>query len=156
MADIVHPSNPGVELFEAAHGLVLAAIELRLACGFRARGSERDGGGLVALPRFVPIPSPLEGGGRARGASFLGPPTPTLPRGGGGSKKVPAAVQARFGGTGARTTALRSGIRLDIRRIDLRILGDAAGEGGKFHRLQKRDQLARIGLVHREFVERHV
>ncbi len=53
-------------------------------------------------------------------------------------------------------TTLRPGIRLDIRRIDLGILGDAAGEAGKFHRLQKRDQLARIGLLHREFVERHV
>ena len=51
--------------------------------------------------------------------------------------------------------ALVAGIRLHIGRIDLRIFGDAAGEGGELHRLEEGDQLARIGLVHREVVERH-
>ena len=65
----------------------------------------------------------------------------------------PAGRRARREDAGA---ALVARIRLDIGRIDLRIFGDAAGQGGKFHRLQERDQLARVGLVHREFVERHV
>ena len=74
-----------------------------------------------------------------------------LPRKRGGSKKIAAGAQGRRR-KNARA-ALHSCIRLDIRWIDLRILGDAAGQGGKFHRLQKRDQLARIGFVHGEFVE---
>ena len=63
-----------------------------------------------------------------------------------------AADDASF----APAPLLFAGIRLHIRRIDLRIVGDAAGEGGELHRLQEGDQLARIGLVHREVVERHV
>src|SRR5439155_26232879 len=46
-------------------------------------------------------------------------------------------------------------IRLDIRGIHLRILGDAAGEGGEFHRLEEGDQLARVRLVHGEVIERY-
>ena len=37
----------------------------------------------------------------------------------------------------------------------MRIFGDAAGEGGELHRLQERDQLAGIRLVHCQVVERH-
>ena len=47
-------------------------------------------------------------------------------------------------------------VRGHIGRIDLRIFGDAAGQGGKLHRLQERDQLARVRLMHRKLVERHV
>ena len=36
------------------------------------------------------------------------------------------------------------------------MLGDAAGQRREFHRLQKGDQLARVGFVHREFIERHL
>jgi len=103
-------------------------------------------------------PSSLPGfGGRA--------PTPrssrgqALPRKGGGSKEVVAAVRWCIRtciDAGARTTTAVLPIRFHIRRIDLRILGDPPGQGGKFHRLQKRNQLACIWLVHREFVERHV
>ena len=57
---------------------------------------------------------------------------------------------------GAARRALVARIGLHIGRIDLRIVGDAAGEGGELHRLEEGDQLARIGLVHREIVERHV
>ena len=55
-----------------------------------------------------------------------------------------------------RRPALVAGVRLHIRGVDLRIFGDAAGEGGKLHRLQERNQLARIRFVHRELIERHV
>jgi hypothetical protein len=44
MADIVHPRDPSLQLFEAAHGLVFAAIDRRLARRFGARGGERDRG----------------------------------------------------------------------------------------------------------------
>ena len=42
MADIVHPRDPGIELIEAADGLVFAAIDRRLARGFGAGCGERD------------------------------------------------------------------------------------------------------------------
>src|SRR6266550_8597642 len=44
MADIVNAGDPPLQLFEAAHGLVFAAIDPGLARGFGARGGERDGG----------------------------------------------------------------------------------------------------------------
>ena len=44
-------------------------------------------------------------------------------------------------------------VRFHIRRVDLRIFGDAAGERGELHRLQERDQFARIRFVHREFID---
>ena len=45
-------------------------------------------------------------------------------------------------------------IRLDIGRIHLRIFGDAPRQGRELHRLQKSDQFAGVGLVHREIVQR--
>ena len=47
-------------------------------------------------------------------------------------------------------------VGFDVGRIDLGIFGDPAGQRGEFHRFQERDQLARVGLVHGEFAERHV
>ena len=73
-----------------------------------------------------------------------------------GRRCAPADGFGRSQGDAARCAALVAGVGFDIGRIDLRILRDAAGERGKFHRLQKRDQLARVGFVHREVVERHV
>ncbi len=60
-------------------------------------------------------------------------------------------------GSGRRRAAtLVARIRLHVGGIDLRIFGDPAGEGGKLHCLQERDQLARVRLLHRELVERHI
>jgi hypothetical protein len=74
------------------------------------------------------------------------------------TEKVPgrgAWRRRRARGLAARA-ALVGCVGFDIRRIDLRIFGDAARQRGKFHRFKEGDQLARIGLVHREFVQRHV
>src|SRR5450631_3979938 len=116
------------------------------------------------LPAFCMFPPPLWEGGEPEAPRSCGPPPRSsrgqaLPRKGGGSKEVVAAVRWCIRtciDAGARAATAVLPIRLHIRRIDLRILRDPPGQGGKFHRLQKRDQLACVGLVHREFVERHV
>ena len=82
---------------------------------------------------------------------------PGLAVAGGLRKEIAGGAAGRLGrsGCGACRT-LVAGIGFHVGRIDLRIIGDAAGEGGELHRLEERDQFARIGLVHREVVERHV
>ena len=57
-------------------------------------------------------------------------------------------------------TRRQARIRLDGARIDAALLGDAAGDGVELHRLQERDQVLVVRLVHGEVVcddvERHV
>ena len=57
-------------------------------------------------------------------------------------------------------TRRQARIRLDGARIDAALLGDAAGDGVELHRLQERDQVLVVRLVHGEvvygYVERHV
>jgi hypothetical protein len=84
----------------------------------------------------------------------VGPLSLPLPHKGGGDGGISPRSPRRAAVGGA--TALVCRIRLDIGRIDLRIVGDAAGQGGKFHRFQECDQLARIGFVDRKLVERYV
>ncbi len=162
MALIMHPRDQGVERVEAADGLVLVAIDRKLARGLGTRRGERNRSafeacGLVLLARCAPSPCPVHSLPRLRGRVGwgmcprdrlrVGPPSLTLPHKGGGN-----------GGSGGSSsaTAFIPVIRLHIGRIDLRVVGDAAGQGGKFHRFQERDQLARIGLVDGKLVERHV
>jgi hypothetical protein len=150
MTGIVNARDKGVELVEAADGLILAAIDPGLARRLGARGGERDRGeglgiGLAALRHARCAAPSLEGkrwGGRTRIV-----------------EKVvfsAASFAARRRRRKHARTALVAGIRLDVRRIDLRIFGDAAGESGKFHRLQECDQLACIWLVHSQISERHL
>ena len=118
---------------------------LRSTGSFRA-ASARAAASEIGVPLRLAALSCLS----APGLAVAGEPAKRSP-------VVPPAALAlgRCAGAAARR-ALVARIGLDIGRIDLRIFGDAAGQGGKFHRLQEGDQLARVGLVHREIVERHV
>ena len=129
---------------------VLRAASARAAASEIGGAFEACGFGPASVPLLRCAPSPACGGGSGRrvipGLSKRYRPRATAPSG------LPAS------GGGAKTLAplLLPAIRFDIGRIDLRIFGDAAGQRGKFHRLQERDQLARVGLMHRELIERHV
>ncbi len=137
----------------AIHGL-----ELHRGCGWSGICCDRPGASAIASARAV--------GERNRRALAGSRPCPAC--------RPPASAAWQAGrrrrgrrcpedasppqrpGAVARRCALVAGIRFHIGRIDLRIVGDAAGEGGELHRLQERDQLARVRLVHGEVVERHV
>ena len=72
MADIVNAGDPPLQLFEAAHGLVFAAIDPGLARRVGARGGERDRGeglsiGLAALRHARCAAPALEGKRRGGG-----------------------------------------------------------------------------------------
>ncbi len=137
VAGIMGARNPCLELVEAADRLVLAAIDRELSRGFRARLRQRNWRSLEARGLLLLVGAGLYGGSRACKEIAGG-----------------AAGGGRPGWRTARTLVGRSGFH--IRRVDLRIIGHAPGERGKLHRLQEGDQLARIRLVHREVVERHV
>ena len=133
--------DPGVEFCGVADGLVLRAIDRQFFRGFLACRSKRDR--------------------RSLGARGLVLFVRTRPGGGSVSKQVVAAgVSGRLctgrRGRGGICRTLVARIGLHVGRIYLRIFGDAAGEGGEFHRLEESDQLAGIRLVHREVVERHL
>ena len=144
MAGIVGARDPGLEFDRA---LRMVWYLLRSTGSFRA-ASARAAASEIGVPLRLAALSCLSAPG------LRGAPLGRCEEIAGGAAR--AGSGAADGRRGFRGAALVARIRFHIRRIDLRIFGDAAGQGGEFHRLQERDQLARIGLVHREFVERHV
>ena len=143
-ADVVGARDPGVEPVERAHGLVFGAVDLLLAGFGGACGREGDG-----VRAGLSIGALCRAGGtiRANGPSRSG------------EQIAGGALQS---GRGRRRTCDRHlmrrhlGARLDRAGVDAGLLDDAARQRGEFHRLQERDQVLVVRLVHREIRDRHV
>ncbi len=141
MAGIMDARDKGVELLERLDRLVFAPVDRKLAQRLFARGGERDRRAL-----------------RARGLVLLARrcvalARPGLRRGAGSRRRDDVGGRQRREDTGAARIA---GIGIHIGRVDLRIIGDATRQRGEFHRLQEGDQLAGVGLVDGEIVQRHL
>ncbi|MBA7476207.1 hypothetical protein ES707_11589 [subsurface metagenome] len=133
--------EPRLERIEVAQRRVLLAVDRNLLDSVRAGFGERDRRALWACGLVLPI-----GGFLGRGKRRVA------------GEQVAGCARGFCLGLAQRGAyvAIAFGISRNIGRIDVRIFGDAAREGGELHRLEEGDQLARIRLVDRKLVERHV
>ncbi len=135
-AEVVSARDPFLQARQRAHAFVFGAVDLGVAGSFGAGGGERDRGEGAGL------------GGRACCGRRL-----FLFR---RRRRAEIELAALLPSAGDAPAGRQLLVRLDLAGIDAALLGDAAGDGGEFHRLQKRDEVLVVRLVHGQLVDRHV
>ena len=132
-------SDPGVQPVDRADGLVFAAVDLGWPWPRRRAAASAAG------VRAPPVSALARGLRRRReqvAAAVAGMAGPIAPRGvaAGAARRACADVEL--------------GVGLDLVRLDAGLLGDAPRQRRELHRLEERDQLLVVRLVHGEVFDR--
>ena len=154
-AEVARALDPGVEPIETAHRLIFAAIELGVARGLHARAGERLRREHALRGRFGFRFAQIgrlrrPGEGELRRRAFSSASARGLSRRGRALRVVLPGSRER------RKSAGKPRVRLDLARLDVGELGDAAHQRIELHRLEEGDQPLVVGLVHGEIADRHV